>query len=491
MRISSILKENETPIVDRKEAIAQLMAKKKALQDLLISRKDVEPSVRARVAQGLSELNRRLEELGLQINEAHDYEELRNTVERAISYRIMRNHVDLIEKYGLDQVTNAIADVASSVAQHDLEEIGSSDVSAWVRYVMSDLSGGKEMQESYSDVSGLLAASHLNRTFIITADVDGKTKKFRVYAQSERVAREKFKQHYSMTPILDVHEKIDHEPIKEDDDTITFAIDSEKAYQAVMKRYDNHINWSGEYMVAPRKLWSRIQTIAHENGGKAAEVNGLTERSIKKYFSRSMAWSGPEHLKDIIKYIRNADDETLIILARNQDEFPIPHTPRDLQVKLINQELKRRYKIKPSKTNEDSTGKITLYVDEKPATTYANQIEASADLERLQEKFPNKKLELKQEVCQTKSISQGNEMKINEVRVPAEEIESLLDEAAEHIGAAIDALRQADRAGRSVPHPFSGQLRAYIIPHLESWIDNENQIGSIVNLKKILYNERS
>lgn len=59
-----------------------------------------------------------------------------------------------------------------------------------------------------SDISGLLAAAHLNKSFIITAKTaEGQTKKFRVKAMSEKVAIEKFKIHYSMAKILDVTEE--------------------------------------------------------------------------------------------------------------------------------------------------------------------------------------------------------------------------------------------------------------------------------------------
>jgi hypothetical protein len=61
---------------------------------------------------------------------------------------------------------------------------------------------------SESDISGLLAASKLNKSFIITADlVDGGTKKFRVKAQSENTAVEKFKKHYTMAEIVSVKEE--------------------------------------------------------------------------------------------------------------------------------------------------------------------------------------------------------------------------------------------------------------------------------------------
>lgn len=62
----------------------------------------------------------------------------------------------------------------------------------------------KDMAET-SDVSGLLAASKLNNSYIITAELaEGGTKKFRVKAQSERVALEKFKKHYAMAKVIDV-----------------------------------------------------------------------------------------------------------------------------------------------------------------------------------------------------------------------------------------------------------------------------------------------
>lgn len=55
-------------------------------------------------------------------------------------------------------------------------------------------------------------ASNLNKSFIVTAKTaEGPTKKYRVRAQSERVAREKFAKHASMAEIL----KVEEEPTKE------------------------------------------------------------------------------------------------------------------------------------------------------------------------------------------------------------------------------------------------------------------------------------
>ncbi len=44
-----------------------------------------------------------------------------------------------------------------------------------------------------------------------------------------------------------------------------------------------------------------------------------------------------------------------------------------------------------------------LYIDGKPSTKYAKKHEAEADMERIRNKFPNKKVELKQEVRETEA----------------------------------------------------------------------------------------
>lgn len=59
-------------------------------------------------------------------------------VERAILHRIMMQHTSLLGKYGPAMVMAAVADVADFVG--DVEEIGSSDVSGWVRQVERMLS---------------------------------------------------------------------------------------------------------------------------------------------------------------------------------------------------------------------------------------------------------------------------------------------------------------------------------------------------------------
>ena len=62
-----------------------------------------------------------------------EYDNGISPVSRAITNRIIRQRVDLLSKYGPAAVTAAIDDVADWVG--DVDEIGTSDVSAWVAQV--------------------------------------------------------------------------------------------------------------------------------------------------------------------------------------------------------------------------------------------------------------------------------------------------------------------------------------------------------------------
>lgn len=67
--------------------------------------------------------------------------------------------------------------------------------------------GYQSAEPATEGIGGLLGAAHLNRAFLVTAKThEGETKRFRVKAQSERVAKEKFLKHHSMATILDVKE---------------------------------------------------------------------------------------------------------------------------------------------------------------------------------------------------------------------------------------------------------------------------------------------
>jgi hypothetical protein len=69
--------------------------------------------------------------------------------EIAIIKRILLAHTDLIMQFGLDKVTQAIEEVAYNVG--DLDEIGTSDVSAWVNEVKQILGVPAELDEKWSE----------------------------------------------------------------------------------------------------------------------------------------------------------------------------------------------------------------------------------------------------------------------------------------------------------------------------------------------------
>lgn len=73
------------------------------------------------------------------VTESYRGSENVEAVRGAILYRIQRQHLDLIDKYGIDAVMKAVDDTAHYYGEDELEEIGSSDVSAFVNSVRQDL----------------------------------------------------------------------------------------------------------------------------------------------------------------------------------------------------------------------------------------------------------------------------------------------------------------------------------------------------------------
>jgi hypothetical protein len=62
----------------------------------------------------------------------------------------------------------------------------------------------------------------------------------------------------------------------------------------------------------------------------------------------------------------------------------------------------------------------------------------------------------------------------------------MLDQLEEHLNQAAGIANDLARVGRDVPGPFAGQIRSYLAPHLESWISDRRQPGSIPSLRGML-----
>lgn len=70
--------------------------------------------------------------------------------------------------------------------------------------------------------------------------------------------------------------------------------------------------------------------------------------------------------------------------------------------------------------------------------------------------------------------------------VDTAQLSDMLDELAEHLSQAVGIANDLARYGRDVPGPFAGQIRSYLAPHLESWLDDHRQPGSIPSLRSML-----
>jgi hypothetical protein len=68
-----------------------------------------------------------------------------NPVASAITRRILMQRSDLLKKYGPVAITQAIDDVADFIG--DVDEIGSSDVSGWIKQIEQSL-GGSNLEEA-------------------------------------------------------------------------------------------------------------------------------------------------------------------------------------------------------------------------------------------------------------------------------------------------------------------------------------------------------
>lgn len=75
-------------------------------------------------------------------DEPKGYEQEESPVAQAVLHRLMRQHPDVIGKYGPDKVMDAVDELADFVG--DVEEIGSSDVSIWTKEVIDELERGPQ-----------------------------------------------------------------------------------------------------------------------------------------------------------------------------------------------------------------------------------------------------------------------------------------------------------------------------------------------------------
>jgi hypothetical protein len=94
--------------------------------------------------------------------------------------------------------------------------------------------------------------------------------------------------------------------------------------------------------------------------------------------------------------------------------------------------------------------------------------------------------ELKEFVEMMDAIEAGES--IHEDSVDRTHLSDMLDQLEEHLNQAAGIASDLARYGRDLPGPFAGQIRSYLAPHLESFIDDRRQPGSIASLRNMLIN---
>jgi len=94
--------------------------------------------------------------------------------------------------------------------------------------------------------------------------------------------------------------------------------------------------------------------------------------------------------------------------------------------------------------------------------------------------------ELKEFVEMMDAIEAGES--IQEDSVDRTHLSDMLDQLEEHLNQAAGIANDLARYGRDLPGPFAGQIRSYLAPHLESFIDDRRQPGSVASLRNMLIN---
>jgi hypothetical protein len=91
---------------------------------------------------------------------------------------------------------------------------------------------------------------------------------------------------------------------------------------------------------------------------------------------------------------------------------------------------------------------------------------------------------LKEYIDRLDAIAAGEPIK--EDAVDRTHLSDMLDQLEEHLNQAVGIANDLARFGRDLPGPFAGQIRSYLAPHLESFIDDRRQPGSVASLRGML-----
>ena len=85
------------------------------------------------------------------LHEMFEFNDQVYSIFQAILHRINRQHKPLIQQFGTDKIWEVAFAHATYIAERNLEEIGSSDISAWVR----DITRSLEALEQFNLLEGV------------------------------------------------------------------------------------------------------------------------------------------------------------------------------------------------------------------------------------------------------------------------------------------------------------------------------------------------
>lgn len=86
---------------------------------------------------------------------------------------------------------------------------------------------------------------------------------------------------------------------------------------------------------------------------------------------------------------------------------------------------------------------------------------------------------------------QAGQPVVQEDAVDLVQLADMLDELDEKLRQAINIANDLARFGKDLPGPFAGQIRSYLEPHLESFLGDDNQPGSIPSLRSMLASDKA
>lgn len=72
-------------------------------------------------------------------------------------------------------------------------------------------------------------------------------------------------------------------------DKVTFEVDSENAYNHIMQKYGNVIDWAGDYMTVPTRYWPAVQELAFAAGGDVQEIELSEGAEFGAYYYEHLA----------------------------------------------------------------------------------------------------------------------------------------------------------------------------------------------------------